>query len=81
MFGRRQTAIWKLQRPIVGGNYDSNTILEVMAYPEDRSRLALIPLPVEQVDKLFGDELKIYVRGRVKRGNLVVDEIVEGQPW
>lgn len=71
------TKIWKLQRPIVtNGNYN-----EIMAYPEDRSTTALIPLDEKTINELFGDELKIYVRGYVKDGNLNIDRKVSERDW
>lgn len=72
-----KTEIWKLQRPLfTNGDY-----LEVMAYTEGREQVAMIPFTTELIDEVFGDEPKVYVKGKVKRGNLVVDEIVEEQPW
>lgn len=71
--------IWKLQRPIIAnGEHGMNT---VMAYTEDKAQMAMIPLGLEIMDELFGDELKIYVRATVKNGILKVDEIVEEQDW
>lgn len=69
--------IWKLQRPMfTNGDYN-----EVMAYTEDKEDLAIIPMPKDVIEKLFDDELKIYVKAKVKNGNLVVDRQVEEQVW
>lgn len=69
--------IWKLQRPL----FSSDGSLEVMAYTEEREQVAIIPLPQEVVDEVFGDELKIYVRGKVKDGNLAVSKVMPEQDW
>lgn len=69
--------VWKLQRPIItNGDYN-----EVMAYTEDRERIAFIGMSEEMIEEIFGDEFKIYVTGKVKKGILVVDEIIEEQAW
>lgn len=70
--------VWKLQRPLFAsdGGYG-----DVMAYPKDRSRLAMIVLPMEDVNLIFEDEPKIYVYGDVKRGNLVVDYKLPEEDW
>lgn len=70
--------IWKLQRPLFASNGDYG---EVMAYPEDRKRLAMIPMAMEDVEMLFEGEPKIYVLGEVKRGNLVVDYKLPEEDW
>lgn len=75
MFSRKQ--IWKLQRPI-RTNEDFPTI---MAYTENKAQMAMIPMDEEIIDELFGDELKIYVRGTVVNGVLKVSRIVGEQGW
>lgn len=70
--------IWKLQRPLFASNGGYG---DVLAYTEDKTRHAMITLPMEQVEEIFGDEPKIYVVGEVKRGNLVVDDYAEEQAW
>jgi hypothetical protein len=54
-----------------------------MAYTEDKEDLAFINMTQEQIDEVFGDELKIYVEAKVnkKTGMLVADRIVEEQDW
>lgn len=69
--------IWKLQRPL----FSSDGNLEVMAYTEEREQVVIISLPQEVVDEVFGDELKIYARGKIKNGNLAVREVVPEQDW
>jgi hypothetical protein len=69
--------IWKLQRPL----FSSDGNGDVMAYTEDKKRTAMIPLPGELVDELFGEEPKIYVLAQVKRGNLCIDKRVAEQDW
>lgn len=69
--------IWKLQRPLAS-NEEFPT---VMAYTEGKANMAIIPMPEEMIDELFGDEPKIYARAKVKNGVLNVREIVEEQDW
>lgn len=69
--------IWKLQRPL----YTNMPVLEVLAYTEDRKHEAFIPMMDYEIVELFGDELKLYVKAKVKKGNLVVDKILEEQSW
>lgn len=71
--------VWKLQRPLFAS--DSGGYHEIMAYPENRERLAMIILPAEDIDMIFEDEPKIYVYGDVKRGNLVVDYKLPEEDW
>lgn len=75
MFKRKQ--IWKLQRPLA----TNDPYPCVMAYTEGKVQMAMIPMPDEMMDEIFGDELKIYVRGTVVNGILKVDKIVEEQDW
>ena len=72
-------SIWKLQRPLV----TNSSSHDVMAYTEDKEDLAFINMTQEQIDEVFGDELKIYVEAKVnkKTGMLVADRIVEEQDW
>lgn len=73
----KATTIWKLQRPIAtNGSYG-----DIMAYTEDQSQTAIIPLDEATIHELFGDEYRIYVLGKVKQGNLVIDKVIEDQPW
>lgn len=69
--------IWKLQRPL----FASGGVGEVMAYTEGKKNLALIPLPPEMVEEVFGDEPKVYVWAKVVKGNLSVDSYAEEQAW
>lgn len=69
--------VWKLQRPL----YMTGDYYEIMAYTEGKFQMAFITIDEETMKRLFGDEDKIYVVGTVKRGNLVVDEVIEEQPW
>lgn len=70
--------IWKLQRPLFSsaGEYG-----EILAYTEGKENEAIIPVTMEIIDELFGDEAKIYVTAEVIDGNLSIDELVEEQPW
>lgn len=69
--------IWKLQRPL----YTNMPVLEVLAYTEDRKHEAFIAMTDYEIVELFGDNLKLYVKGKVKKGILVVDKILEEQSW
>jgi len=69
--------IWKLQRPIVS-NEEFPTI---MAYTEGKENVAMLPMPEDIMDELFGDELKIYVYARVVNGILKMKHITEEQEW
>jgi len=69
--------IWKLQRPLVS-NEEFPT---VMAYTEGRENVAMLPMPEEIMDDLFGDELKIYVKAKVVNGVLKMKHLVEEQDW
>lgn len=69
--------IWKLQRPLVS-NEEFPT---VMAYTEDKVKMAMIPMPEEVMDEIFGDELKIYAKATVVNGVLKVKHLVEEQDW
>lgn len=75
MFNRYK--IWKLQRPIV----TSEDVLMIMAYTEEKEDMAMLPMPAEFMDELFGDELKVYVRASVKNGVLNIKHLVEEQDW
>lgn len=72
---RRQ--IWKLQRPLM----TNMPVLEVMAYTEGRENMALIPMTDYEIEELFGDELKVYVSGRVVKGILHVKKRVAERDW
>lgn len=74
---KQKWEIWKLQRPL----FTNGSYYELMAYNEDRSREAMIDAPAELVNKLFGDEPKIYVRATVIDGMLTIDKRVEEQNW
>lgn len=67
--------VWKLQRPLLGSS------AEILAYTEDKKRMAFIPASEEELQEIFEDDLKIYVLGSVKHGKLIVDGVVEDQPW
>lgn len=69
--------IWKLQRPLAT-NRDE---LMVLAYTEGKQRIAQIPMAEEIIDDIFGDDLKIYVKGTVKNGVLKIKKRIEDQPW
>jgi hypothetical protein len=71
--------IWKLQRPL----YTNMPVLEVLAYTEDRKSEAFIPMTDYEIEELFGDNLKLYVKAKVNRktGMLEVDKILEEQAW
>lgn len=73
----RRTKIWKLQRPL----HSNDDVPMVMAYTEDRENLAMLPMPEEAIDEVFGDERKIYVRARVVNGILKVKRRVAEQDW
>jgi hypothetical protein len=75
MFKRKQ--IWKLQRPIVS----NEAFPTVMAYTEDKDQLAMIPMPEEMMDEIFGDELKVYALATVVNGVLKVKRLVPEQDW
>lgn len=71
--------IWKLQRPMA----TNMPVLEVMAYTEGKENLAFIPLSEKEIDEIFGDELKIYVKAKVNKhtGILEVKKRVPDQWW
>lgn len=71
--------IWKLQRPLFAS--DEGGYREVMAYPEDRTRLAIIIMPTEDIHLIFEEAEKIYIYGEVKRDNLVVDYKLPEEDW
>lgn len=75
MFARYK--IWKLQRPLM----TSEDVPMVMAYTEEKEDMAMIPMPEEYIDELFGDELKVYVRANVKNGVLNIKNRVEEPDW
>lgn len=66
--------IFKFQRPIAPPNGD------VLVYNRDRSVMAQIRMTPE-LRKFFGSSLKIYAKGKVVEGNVVVDKRVGEQPW
>lgn len=68
--------IWKIQRPLFGGMQNESTGL-VLAYTQDKSQTAHIPMALEDIDNLFGDEAKLYIAGEVKNGNLIVHGILD----
>lgn len=69
--------IFKLQLPLAS-NEDAPPAL---LYNEDRSILHFVPVTPE-VKELFADgEYKIYIKGRLKRGTVLIDEIVGEQEW
>lgn len=69
--------IWKLQKPLfTTGGYN-----DILAYTEGKKKTAVVPVADEDIDFLFGDEPKVYVRARIKRGNLQILEIIEEQDW
>lgn len=69
--------VWKLQRPIVTNEYFPT----IMAYTEGRRDVAMLPMPVEVMDEVFGDELKIYVLARVVNGVLKIKRQVPEEDW
>lgn len=69
--------IWKLQRPLfTNGDY-----CEVLAYTYGKERQAFIRFTEKEIEQVFGDEVKVYVAATVKRGNLVIEDLVEEQDW
>lgn len=67
--------IFKLQREI----YPSNGT--VLIYDKKRTYVSTVPC-TSQLTELFGDELKIFVRGSVDEdGKLRVVDVVEYQEW
>jgi len=74
-----RTSIWKLQRPLA----TNQPVAEVLAYTEDRDNTAFIAMTDTEIDQLFGDELKLYVKAKVnkKTGILEVKKIVGWQDW
>lgn len=75
MFKKHQ--IWKLQRPLAS-NEESPL---VMAYTKKKTSMAMMPMPNEMVEEIFGEELKIYVKARIVNGILKVKRRVEDQEW
>lgn len=75
MFKRYQ--IWKLQRPLASN--DPHPC--VMAYTEGKENMAMIPMPAEMMDEIFGDELKVYAKATVVNGVLKVKRLVPEQDW
>jgi hypothetical protein len=69
--------IWKLQRPLA----TNMPVLEVMAYTEGHENVSLIPMTDYEIKELFGDELKVYVSGRVINGILHVKKRVKERDW
>lgn len=69
--------IWKLQRPL----FSTEEIPSVMAYTKNKKYTAMVPMSDEQMDDLFGEELKIYIKGSVKNGVIIVKHRVEDQDW
>lgn len=80
--------ILKLQRPIVSYGANDNWETEVLIYNEDRSLFANTNFPKEDMDILFGDSFKVYIRVDVsltEDGAFSVDlrnfSRVEDMPW
>lgn len=54
---------------------------EIMAYTENRENMSMITLSEEQIDELFGDKYKIYVKATVVDGDLKVTKVVKDRDW
>lgn len=72
--------IFKLQRPVYDsdGDYD-----QVMLYNEDRSVDQIIQMSRDEIEELFGDEYKVYVKGVIKNDGImrVMNVLDEEQDW
>lgn len=73
-----RSKIWKLQKPIL---IEHLPVLEVMAYREGKEDMNIIPFTSELIEEVFGDKHKVYVKGDVVDGQLIVHEFVEEQSW
>lgn len=69
--------IWKLQRPFA----TNEDIPMIMAYTENKQKMAMLPSTAEWLDDIFGDEAKIYVKATVKNGVLKIKKRVPEQDW
>lgn len=65
--------IWKIQRPLFASDGDLHTCL---GYTQDRENTALITMTEDDMDQLFGDDIKAYVFGEVRNDRLMVKGFV-----
>jgi hypothetical protein len=73
--------IFKIQKP-VATNVDPP---EVLVYNQDRSITQSIPMPKEDIDAIFGDDLKQYWEAEIIEANdtknLMLRQKVGDQDW
>lgn len=68
------TQIFKLQWPL------SRSTDPILAYNKDRSETYHIPVTPEMA-KLFGDDLKIYVKAEVVNGQFEIHRVTHARNW
>jgi hypothetical protein len=72
--------IFKIQRPLAT-NWE---VPKALVYNEDHSVEFFIPVDDGILETFFveaGMPAKLYVLGELKRGEFVIDEVVEEQDW
>lgn len=68
--------IFKLQRPLSSNIEDP----PALAYNKDRSVTMMLDMTPD-MEGVFGDRLKVYVRGQVEGDKLKILEMVGDRPW
>lgn len=70
--------IWKIQRPLFASDGDMNMCL---AYTHDKEQTAMVGMTNDDMERLFGDDVKRFITGDVRDGKLIVKELLNEQDW
>lgn len=80
-----KTEVFKIQRAIVDGSLIKGYTIEghtkLFIYNKNRSVYGELYVKNEEVEELFGDEYKVYVKGKLENGTLIIEECIEPQKW
>jgi hypothetical protein len=76
---KRKSQTWKLQKPMSLGIEGEMPL--VMAYTKGKKNLTMIPLSDDEIDNIFGDAWRLYVKAEIVDGMLKVNKQIKNQDW
>ena len=75
-----QVDTFKIQRSLFGGS-PIKGYTRLLIYNKSRRINGAQDMKDKEVGELFDEEYKIYVRGKLENGTLIIEEQVEPQKW
>lgn len=75
----KQVEVWKFQRQL---NRPGDTTANVLVYNKASTVMGEFPMPISQVQQLFGKQLKFYATGwKDSKGKVHIEKFLPPQDW